>query len=176
MPPLRLSGFKSITNGIFPTIYSLTVAGVTLPKQQVALATTGYWNGDGISSGILGLGLPALTEAFVGGSPGSDGLQNVVQYNPVVTTMANQTNLPIFSLGLSRKTSESFLAFGGVPENVKVGPYATTPLQKVRVAYSEMTMLRKGERDASCTVEAETNHGRTRWVDDPAVRITSTTP
>ena len=131
----------------FPPIYSLTVAGVTLPKQQVALATTGYWNGDGLSSGILGLGLPALTEAFVGGSPGSDGLQNVVQYNPVVTTMANQTNLPIFSLGLSRKTSESFLAFGGVPENVKVGPYATTPLQKVRVANSENEKAeRKGER------------------------------
>ncbi|KAK0720659.1 aspartic peptidase domain-containing protein [Lasiosphaeris hirsuta] len=111
--------------------YSLTVAGVTIPKQQIALATLGIWTGDGISSGILGLGLPGLTEAFVGKSPIEDGLQNLVNYSPVVTTVATQLNKSIFSLGLSRNSSESFLALGGVPHHVKVGSYANVPIQKM---------------------------------------------
>ncbi|KAK3358999.1 aspartic peptidase domain-containing protein [Lasiosphaeria hispida] len=109
----------------------LTVAGVTIPKQQIALATLGIWIGDGISSGILGLGLPGLTEAFVGMSPVEDGLQNLVNYSPVVTTVATQLNKSIFSLGLSRNSSESFLALGGVPQHVKVGNYANVPIQKM---------------------------------------------
>ncbi|KAH8888855.1 acid protease [Thozetella sp. PMI_491] len=137
---LRACNFGPTWSGDFPggkiteQHFNITYGsanGPFLNGQQVALANLGYWNGDGISSGILGLGLPALTEAFTGNSPGQDGLQNVVQYNPVVTTVSKQINNDIFSLGLSRKSTESFLAFGGVPEDVKVGPYTSTPLQKM---------------------------------------------
>ncbi|KAK3378147.1 aspartic peptidase domain-containing protein [Podospora didyma] len=109
----------------------LTLAGVTIPKQQIALATVGSWNGDGISSGILGLGLPGLTEAFKGNQPAEDGLQNLVNYSPVVTTVSSQVGNGIFSLGLSRNASTSFLALGGVPTFVKVGNYASTPIEKM---------------------------------------------
>jgi len=109
----------------------LTLAQVTIPKQQIALATLGAWIGDGISSGILGLGLPGLTESFRGKSPIEDGLQNLVNYNPVVTTITNQIGKHIFSLGLSQNESESFLAVGGVPQDVKVGNYSRVPIEKV---------------------------------------------
>lgn len=111
---------------------SLTIAGVTIPKQQIALATSGFWNGDGISTGILGLGMPGLTEAFVSTDPKNDSAINAISYNPVVTTMNTASKLPaIFSLGLSRDPADSFLALGGVPSDVKVGEWASTPLLQV---------------------------------------------
>ncbi|KAK1760766.1 aspartic peptidase domain-containing protein [Echria macrotheca] len=109
----------------------LTVADVTIPKQQIALATLGAWVGDGISSGILGLGLPGLTESFKGDTPVEDGLQNLVNYSPVVTTVTNQIGKYIFSLGLSRNESESFLALGGVPQEIRVGNYSRVPIEKM---------------------------------------------
>ncbi|KAK0651932.1 aspartic peptidase domain-containing protein [Cercophora newfieldiana] len=113
----------------------LTVAGVTIPKQQIALATLGAWTGDGISSGILGLGLPGLTGSFKGKTPAEDGLQNLVNYSPVVTTVTNQIGKHIFSLGLSRNESESFLALGGVPQNIKVGNYTRVPIEKMAKSF-----------------------------------------
>jgi hypothetical protein len=110
---------------------SLTVAGVTIPKQQIALATIGSYTGDGISSGILGLGLPALTGSFKGQTPTEDGLQNLAPYSPLITTLTNQIGKHTFSLGLSRNESESFLAFGGVPQHVKVGNYTRVPIEKM---------------------------------------------
>ncbi|KAK0727983.1 aspartic peptidase domain-containing protein [Lasiosphaeria miniovina] len=109
----------------------LTLAGIEIKKQQIALATIGAWNGDGLSSGILGLGLPGLTEAFVGNTPADDGVQNLVNYNPVITTVSNQVGNGIFSLGLSRNASASFLALGGVPQDLKVGDYATISIDKM---------------------------------------------
>jgi len=109
----------------------LTVAGVTIPKQQIALVTLGAWTGDGISSGILGLGLPGLTGSFQGQTPAEDGLQNLVNYNPVATTVTNQIGKHIFSLGLSRNESESFLALGGVPKDIKIGNYSRVAIEKM---------------------------------------------
>ncbi|KAL1879082.1 hypothetical protein VTK73DRAFT_7408 [Phialemonium thermophilum] len=112
---------------------NITVAGVTIPNQQIALATLGYWNGDGISSGILGLGMPGLTEAIISGGSGAgqSSTVNAIEYSPLVVTMSNNSDIaPMFSLGLSRDPAESFLALGGVPRNVEVGDWATTPLRK----------------------------------------------
>ncbi|KAB5575785.1 aspartic peptidase domain-containing protein [Coniochaeta sp. 2T2.1] len=107
----------------------LTLAGVTVPKQQIALATSGYWTGDDISTGILGLGMPGLTEAYNSSDPRLDSVTNAISYSPVVSTMTSALKIPaLFSLGLSRKPEDSFLALGGVPANVKTGEYTTTPL------------------------------------------------
>lgn len=107
----------------------LTLAGVTVPKQQIALATSGYWTGDDVSTGILGLGMPGLTEAYNTSDPRLDSVTNAISYSPVVSTMSTSLKLPsLFSLGLSRTPADSFLALGGVPENVKTGEYTTTPL------------------------------------------------
>lgn len=110
----------------------MKVAGVTVPKQQIALATSGYWTGDDVSTGILGLGMEGLTEAFTGSDPRHDSLSTAISYSPVVQTMATTLQIPeLFSLGLSRNPSESFLALGGVPANVKTGEYTSTPMLTV---------------------------------------------
>jgi hypothetical protein len=101
------------------------VAGVHLPKQQVALAERGVWRGDDISSGILGLGLPSLTAAL-------DKSSRSVPYDGFVTTMVKEGVNPLFALALSRNKSESWLSLGGVPD-VPTGDYATAPILKVRL-------------------------------------------
>jgi aspartyl protease len=104
------------------------VAGVHLPKQQVALAQRGAWRGDDLSSGILGLGLPALTAAL-------DRSSRSVPYDGFVTTMVKEGVTPMFALALSRDKSESFLSLGGVPD-IPTGDYATTPILKVNLPFS----------------------------------------
>lgn len=102
-----------------------------MARQQVALATNGMWFGDKISSGILGLGLPGLT-ASSDGTRGPDGRVRQVPYDPLVTTINKQLRNPVFSLALHRNSSESFIAFGGVPPRAKTtGVWATTPIEKV---------------------------------------------
>lgn len=111
----------------------LTLAGITVPKQQIALATSGYWTGDNVSTGILGLGMPGLTEAYNSSDPRLDSGSNAITYSPVITSMSSELKVPsLFSLGLSRTPADSFLALGGVPANVKTGEYTTTPLLTVR--------------------------------------------
>lgn len=111
---------------------ALTLAGVTVPKQLIALATSGYWTGDNISTGILGLGMPGLTEAYNTSGPSTDPAGTTVKYSPVITTMSSELKIPaLFSLGLSRTPADSFLALGGVPASVKTGTYTTTPLLTV---------------------------------------------
>jgi hypothetical protein len=113
----------------------LTLAGVTVPKQQIALATSGYWTGDDISTGILGLGMSGLTEAYNSTAGALDPASGSVSYSPVVSTMSSALKLPaLFSLGLSRTPADSFLALGGVPANVPTGEYASTPLLTVRAS------------------------------------------
>lgn len=119
----------------------LTVAGASIPKQQIGLATLGFWQGDATSSGLLGLGLPGLTGAYKGPEATSaDSMANMVDYNPLVVTWAEAQKAapatpplpPVFSLALSRDSSKSFLAFGGIPAGVKTtGEWATTNITKV---------------------------------------------
>lgn len=101
----------------------VNVAGVDIPKQEIALAEEGAWNGDTISSGIVGLGLKLLTEAHTAQG-------QTLTYDPVVITMQSQGIAPLFSVGLSRDDSQSFLALGGVPD-VQTGDYGTTPILQV---------------------------------------------
>lgn len=73
--------------------------------------------------------MPGLTEAYPGSDPGLDSSTSGITYSPLVSTMTTALHLPeLFSMGLSRNASESFLALGGVPANVPTGEYTTTPL------------------------------------------------
>ncbi|OAA68745.1 Peptidase aspartic [Niveomyces insectorum RCEF 264] len=109
----------------------LGVANIVARKQQIGLATRGAWNGDGITSGILGLGLPGLTAAYTGVDAALDSTRTAVEYNPLVVTLAAQ-NMSVFSLALSRDPHDSYVSFGGVPPNVQtVGPWVTTSMQKI---------------------------------------------
>ncbi|OTA91764.1 hypothetical protein M434DRAFT_75704 [Hypoxylon sp. CO27-5] len=110
---------------------NITLASVTVPKQQFALVNVASFAGDGVSSGILGLGLRGLTAAFTGNDPRNDSVDNLVNYSPIVETMGTtKVADPILSFAMSRDENRSFIAFGGVPP-VKTGEYTTVPIQKV---------------------------------------------
>jgi hypothetical protein len=124
----------------------MTVAGVHLPKQQVALAERGAWRGDNLSSGILGLGLPALTAAL-------DKSSRSVIYDGFVTTMVKEGVDPLFALALSRNRSESWLSLGGIPD-VPTGDFATTKILKVKLSPGSRPRALRGLQERSRTNSA----------------------
>ncbi|ETS77156.1 hypothetical protein PFICI_11030 [Pestalotiopsis fici W106-1] len=109
----------------------VTVAGLTVPNQQISLVTSASIRGNGLMSGILGLGLRGLTTAYLGTDPSADGDANAERYPPLVETMSvNGTISPVFSVAMSRNDSRSFISFGGVPPSIKTGEFATVPISK----------------------------------------------
>lgn len=108
----------------------INVANVAVPKQKFALVNVAAFGRDGISSGILGLGLRGLTAAFTGNDPTVDGLENLVNYAPLMETIGKTNTMrPILSFAMSRQENRSYIAFGGVPP-VSTGEYTTVPIQK----------------------------------------------
>ena len=103
----------------------MTVANVTVPQQQISLVDVASFDGDEVSSGILGLGLRGLTSAYRGSN------HEAVPYSPLVETMgASGAADPVVSFAMSRDESRSYIAFGGVPP-VETGEYTAVPIQKV---------------------------------------------
>lgn len=120
----------------------VTIAGINVKDQQIALVDRSHWTGDGTISGLVGLAYSALTNAYVGTDSGLDDGNitgtapgNRVPYSPIVTSMITQgLNPPLFSLSLTRPTGKrpaagGYLAFGGLPP-VSVDPaaFVSTPI------------------------------------------------
>ncbi|KAJ9143359.1 Aspartic-type endopeptidase-like protein [Pleurostoma richardsiae] len=93
----------------------VTVAGITVRNQTVALANQTYWYGDNVTSGVVGLAYPSLTNAYWGdGDEHSPYLQDT--YLPLFTNMVQQGLEPgVFTIAISRNSSGGVIAFGGVP-------------------------------------------------------------
>jgi hypothetical protein len=94
-----------------------------IPLQQVNLVTTAAYDGDNITSGILGLAYSAFTSVFVGTNASLDNLTiNHSLYSPVVQTLSTEGLLDedIFAIALSRDSSKTgtagLLDFGRVPD------------------------------------------------------------
>src|SRR5512140_3782325 len=68
----------------------ITVGGgnATIARQQVCLANETYWYGNNVTSGLMGLAFPSITNAYIGPQykhdPGSQ-----VAYAPLFTTMVS---------------------------------------------------------------------------------------
>jgi hypothetical protein len=95
----------------------VTIGGITVAHQQIAVVNYTYWWGDGLTAGLLGLGYPLMT-----GMDGEDDPTH--EYDPIFTSMWKQErSTPLFSLALSRERAnnpskeekQSYLAFGGIP-------------------------------------------------------------
>ncbi|KAJ9652439.1 hypothetical protein H2198_008309 [Neophaeococcomyces mojaviensis] len=129
---------------------SVTLANVRVPSQQVSLATLAAWEGDGQTSGIIGLAYPALTAAYPGTDPRVDKYCkpgatpqnsgcNQVEYSSLTNTIffSERLTAPVFALALSRDESNSgnggYLSIGGIPPldlvGVKSGVFASTPIK-----------------------------------------------
>ncbi|KAL6720259.1 hypothetical protein ACLMJK_002180 [Lecanora helva] len=143
-PYKRTNTFRPIANENFEISYSdgefldgifgkekVTLAGVTVNDQQVALVEKGSWEGDGTSSGVLGLGFPANTRAFTGSDYSKDSAANQITYNPIFTSMYKEGSVPpLFSLALERDGTGQ-LAVGGTPDVQFVPVFASSPFQMV---------------------------------------------
>lgn len=139
----KTSTFQAIANENFEISYSdgefltgsygteiVTVAGITVKNQQIAVVNTADWNGDGVSSGVLGLSFPANTKAYSGNNAGADSAANQVDYNPFFTSAYTEGNVaPLFCIALSREQNGGMLSIGGLPPVPFVPIFASTPFQ-----------------------------------------------
>ena len=109
---------------------SVTVGGITVPKQEIAAVNFAAWDGDGVTSGLMGLAYPAITSAYEGTDPEDD--SESVEYNPIFITMYKENlTAPYFSLAIERADSgpAGYLALGGLPPVNYTEPFASTPIQ-----------------------------------------------
>ncbi|KAL2010878.1 hypothetical protein VTN00DRAFT_3596 [Thermoascus crustaceus] len=121
----------------------VTIGGVTVRRQTVGVVDRTTKKGDGINSGILGLGYPVLTAAHAGGTDiegidtdtdnGTLLLNDRIQYDPLFTSMYKQglVKEPWFSLAIERpsasnNTSTSTSTTAGPPGGGYLG-LATLP-------------------------------------------------
>lgn len=118
----------------------VTVAGVTVKEQQIAAIQSANWNGDGVSSGVLGLGFPGNTQAYSGTSQVSDTADAKIQYSPFFTSAtAGGSVAPLFCLALSRDATGGMLAIGGLPPVAYVPIFASTPFQLLTISSTSAT-------------------------------------
>lgn len=128
----------------------ITIAGITVPQQTVsyldrmpfphtntteaALGTFAYWNGDNISSGLIGLAYPSITSQYSGSDPHRNNRTSQNEYDPIFTTMY-KTGLSsaMFSMALERDTG-GYMAFGGLPPVNYTGDFASTPIQLTKLS------------------------------------------
>ncbi|KAL5118631.1 hypothetical protein ACEQ8H_003482 [Pleosporales sp. CAS-2024a] len=104
---------------------------VATVRQTIGAVTNGYWMGDGVSSGVMGLAYPALAR----------GINNrQLTYTPILYTLFQSTSPsipPVFSLALRRPTTSQpnaggALAIGGIPAGVSNdGRWVQVPIQPI---------------------------------------------
>jgi aspergillopepsin I len=142
-----LGKFTNITDqkfniNYFPELQSLrgsmgyapiTIGGLTVPKQEVALVDYASWSGDTFTSGLLGLAYPGVTSASSRTGSG------VGKYDPLFTTMVKQGLVTdaVFTLAIDRVPQKTLpsapagvLALGGlVPSKYYDTPFTSVPIE-----------------------------------------------
>ncbi len=128
---------STYVNGIYGH-ETVTIAGIPVQKQQVAVVNDAAYIADGVSSGLIGFAFPDETSAYAGTIPAMD--TKGIAYNPILTTLFSKGYVaPLFSLALERSSETSgfaaggLLAIGGLPP-VRFSPtFASAPFQLVAV-------------------------------------------
>ncbi|KXH60519.1 eukaryotic aspartyl protease [Colletotrichum salicis] len=145
----------------------ITLAGLKVPHQEVALVNKTYWNGDNVASGLLGLAYDLLTSEY------DDATGKSIYYDSIFTTM-------------SRKALSS-LIFLLWPWT---GKFSSTPIRMIALSsrqpeakteYSFYTILPDGYVIKNVTMAPTTNQtlAASKWntaVSKPAGFFNSTTP
>ncbi|KAK3343508.1 aspartic peptidase domain-containing protein [Lasiosphaeria hispida] len=92
----------------------ITVGNITIKKQEVCLANSTYWFGNNMTSGLMGLAFPSLTNAYLGSGLSHDS-GSQIEYSPLFTSMVSQGKVPpLFSIAIDRNASSGMLAWGGI--------------------------------------------------------------
>jgi len=119
-----------------PMGYSdVTVGNITVTKQEICLANTTYWFGNNMTSGLIGLAFPALTNAYLGsGLDHNRGSR--IEYSPLFTSMVSQGKVtPVFSIALDRNSTGT-LAWGGIAPAVGMNTSKIASLDMIIVSSS----------------------------------------
>lgn len=156
-----------------PMGYSdLNCGGVSVSKQQVGLANSTYWHGNNATVGILGLAYPSITSAYYG-AIGDEASWNSITYTPFLTNAIIQGGLdPVFSVAISKNSSDGVLAWGGLPPIDWVrGNNASTDLIVVStphdlldsISVQHLTMIGKSYRSSGNCMEVFVLHHHPRW-------------
>ncbi|KAL9099605.1 MAG: hypothetical protein Q9163_004912 [Psora crenata] len=116
----------------------VTVAGIEVKNQQIAVVDKAAWYGDTVTSGLLGLAFPAATKAFSGNDYRYNTPATQKVYNPIFTNMYTKGHVaPLFSIALDRNQG-GLLAFGGLPP-VEFNPvFASSPFQLLTTSTSSV--------------------------------------
>lgn len=110
----------------------ITLAGIEVRHQEVAIATKGFWDGDGVTAGLMGFGFPPLTSAFAKGSL-HNGTLIVEKYFPwFFSAFRRGLIAPVFSLALLRSENDEHagqFALGGLPKLDFAPEFTTVPIK-----------------------------------------------
>lgn len=109
-------------NGVMAT-ETVNFANVEVKNQTIAAVNYAAWNGDSLSSGLMGLAFPNITRAFPGEDYRMDSRGLNVAYDPIFTSMWKKNlTAPVFSMALPRldfttrkPINTGALAIGGLP-------------------------------------------------------------
>jgi len=104
------------------------IAGVAVQLQEVAIANSAYWMGDGQTSGLLGFAYTAITNALQGTAPDEDFASTRVAYSSVVASADSQGLFTSFSLAVERDGG-GYLALGSLPPVDFDQSFASTPVE-----------------------------------------------
>ena len=108
----------------------VTVAGVTVDHQEIALISKAFWRGDGVSSGILGFAFSSLTSAYRGSDLAGYSSANLVHYTNFIGNVVQQGKVdPSFSVVLARNGGQSQVAIGGLPTIDFDHDFTSVPLE-----------------------------------------------
>jgi hypothetical protein len=61
---------------------TVTLGGITVPRQEIAAVDFAAWYGDGYTSGLVGLAYPDITSAYIGTDPHNDSSKNSIPVSP----------------------------------------------------------------------------------------------
>lgn len=114
---------------------SMTMGGITIPRQKFAIVNYAAWFGDGTSSGLVGFAYGSLTNAYLGINPKADKKGATQVYNPLFVNMYNQSLVaPIFSMAIDRDVNVGgILALGGIPAIPHTPGFVSAPIRSVGV-------------------------------------------
>jgi hypothetical protein len=138
--------FVEVTQQTFSTKYAdgetlagiigretVTLGGITVKNQTVAVVNNANWHGDGKSSGLIGMAFPSVTRAHDTSNPTA---KKIVKYNPIFFTMYKAGLIkPTFSLTLNRaEEGPGVLALGGLPKSIKFeNRWARAPMEYLSI-------------------------------------------
>lgn len=130
-------GTGEVLSGIFGYA-DVSIAGLTVKSQKVAVVDRGYGLGDHVRSGVVGLAPRAVTQLFENTNATTAAPNGTVTpYSPIFESMysssaASAGQIPaLFSLALQRGDEGGYIAFGGLPPVTNSPDFTFTPFKGI---------------------------------------------